>query len=58
MLTTLKEELKLCQKKLEASKEISKKLMMERNLLDQKVQGLEEQKSEEKSTMARVYKDE
>lgn len=47
MVTKLKEELKSCQKELDASKEASKKLMSERNLLDQKVQRLERMKSEE-----------
>lgn len=47
MLTKLKEELKSCQKELDASKEVSKKLMSEKNLLDQKVQRLERMKSEE-----------
>nr|AEV41045.1 putative kinesin motor domain-containing protein [Oryza minuta] len=52
------EELKSCKKELDVSKELSKKLMMEKNLLDQKVQSLERAKSEEKSTMERVYEDE
>lgn len=47
MLTKLKEELKSCQKELDASKEVSKKLMSEKILLDQKVQRLERMKSEE-----------
>jgi hypothetical protein len=47
MLTKLKEELKSYQKELDASKEVSKKLMSEKNLLDQKVQRLERMKSEE-----------
>jgi hypothetical protein len=46
MLTKL-EELKSCQKELDASKEISKKLMMERNMLEQKIQRLERAKAEE-----------
>ncbi|EES13049.1 hypothetical protein BDA96_06G280500 [Sorghum bicolor] len=58
MLTKLKEELKSYQKELDASKEVSKKLMSEKNLLDQKVQRLERMKSEEKSTMEKVYADE
>ncbi|KAJ1273357.1 hypothetical protein BS78_06G273900 [Paspalum vaginatum] len=58
MLTKLKEELKSCQKELDASKEVSKKLMSENNILDQKVQRLEKMKSEEKSTMEKVYADE
>ncbi|KAL6651851.1 hypothetical protein ACP70R_010776 [Stipagrostis hirtigluma subsp. patula] len=58
MLTKLKEELKSCQKELDVTKEASKKLMVEKNLLDQKVQRLERVKSEEKSTMERVYGDE
>lgn len=47
LLAKLKEELKSCQKELDVSKEISKKLTMEKNLLDQKVQRLERMKSEE-----------
>lgn len=47
MITKLKEELKSYQKELDASKEVSKKLMSEKNLLDQKVQRLERLKSEE-----------
>ena len=47
MVTKLKEELKSCQKQLDASKEALKKLMSEKNLLDQKVQRLERMKSEE-----------
>jgi len=47
MLTKLKEELKSYQKELDASKEVSKKLMSEKNLLDQKVQKLERMKNEE-----------
>jgi hypothetical protein len=47
MLTKLEEELKSCQKELDASKEISKKLMMERNMLEQKIQRLERAKAEE-----------
>ncbi|GJN26116.1 hypothetical protein PR202_gb14019 [Eleusine coracana subsp. coracana] len=58
LLTKLKEELKSLQKELDVSKEISKKLTMEKNLLDQKVQRLERMKSEEKSTMEKVYGDE
>ncbi|KAL6844152.1 hypothetical protein ACP4OV_025825 [Aristida adscensionis] len=58
MLTKLKDELKSCQKELDASKEASKKLLMEKNLLDQKVQRLERLKSEEKISMERVYGDE
>ncbi|KAM0878406.1 hypothetical protein ACQ4PT_034896 [Festuca glaucescens] len=58
MLTKLEEELKSCQKELDASKEISKKLMMERNMLEQKIQRLERAKTEEKSTMERIYEDE
>ncbi|KAM0887127.1 hypothetical protein ACQ4PT_029271 [Festuca glaucescens] len=58
MLTKLEEELKSCQKELDASKEISKKLMMERNMLEQKIQRLERAKAEEKSTMERIYEDE
>ncbi|CAO2044138.1 unnamed protein product [Urochloa humidicola] len=58
MVTKLKEELKSCQKELDASKEVSKKLMSEKNLLDQKVQRIERMKSEEKSTMEKVYADE
>ncbi|OEL25418.1 Kinesin-like calmodulin-binding protein-like protein [Dichanthelium oligosanthes] len=54
----IEEELKSCQKELDASKEVSKKLMSEKNLLDQKVQRLERMKSEEKSTMEKVYADE
>ncbi|KAM3390190.1 hypothetical protein ACQJBY_012024 [Aegilops geniculata] len=58
MLTKLEEELKSCQKELAASKEVSKKLIMERNMLEQRIQRLERAKSEEKSTMQRVYEDE
>nr|AEV40947.1 putative kinesin motor domain-containing protein [Oryza punctata] len=58
MLAKLEEELKSCKKELDASQELSKKLTMENNLLDQKVQRLEKAKSEEKSTMERVYEDE
>ncbi|CAD6261853.1 unnamed protein product [Miscanthus lutarioriparius] len=58
MLTKLKEELKSYQKELDASKEVSKKLMSEKNLLDQKVQKLERMKNEEKSIMEKVYVDE
>ncbi|CAL5029436.1 unnamed protein product [Urochloa decumbens] len=58
MVTKLKEELKSCQKELDASKEVSKKLMSEKNLLDQKVQRIERMKTEEKSTMEKVYADE
>uniref|UniRef100_A0ACD5YAL9 Uncharacterized protein n=1 Tax=Avena sativa TaxID=4498 RepID=A0ACD5YAL9_AVESA len=58
MLTKLEEELKSCQKELDATKEISKKLMMERNMLEQKIQRLERAKIEEKSTMERIYEDE
>ncbi|PUZ49390.1 hypothetical protein GQ55_7G322300 [Panicum hallii var. hallii] len=58
MVTKLKEELKSCQKELDASKEASKKLMSEKNLLDQKVQRLERMKTEEKSSMEKVYADE
>lgn len=58
MLTKLKEELKSYEKELDASKEVSKKLMSEKNLLDQKVQRLERIKNEEKSTMEKVYADE
>ena len=47
MVTKLKEELKSCHKQLDASKEALKKLMSEKNLLDQKVQRLERMKSEE-----------
>jgi hypothetical protein len=47
MLTKLEEELKSCQKELDASKEISQKLMMERNMLEQKIQRLERAKTEE-----------
>jgi len=47
MLTKLKEELKSYQKELDASKEVSKKLMSEKNLLEQKVQRLERMKNEE-----------
>jgi hypothetical protein len=47
MLTKLKEELKSYEKELDASKEVSKKLMSEKNLLDQKVQRLERIKNEE-----------
>jgi hypothetical protein len=47
LLTKLKEELKSCQKELDVSKEISKKLTMEKHLLDQKVQRLERMKNEE-----------
>jgi len=47
MVTKLKEELKSCQKQLDASKEALKKSMSEKNLLDQKVQRLERMKSEE-----------
>ncbi|KAG2575481.1 hypothetical protein PVAP13_7KG388300 [Panicum virgatum] len=58
MVTKLKEELKSCQKQLDASKEALKKSMSEKNLLDQKVQRLERMKSEEKSSMEKVYADE
>nr|AEV40997.1 putative kinesin motor domain-containing protein [Oryza minuta] len=58
MLAKLEEELKSCKKELDASQELSKKLTMENNLLDQKVQRLEKAKSDEKSTMERVYEDE
>ncbi|RLM75632.1 hypothetical protein C2845_PM15G24650 [Panicum miliaceum] len=58
MVTKFKEELKSCQKELDASKEASKKLMSEKNLLDQKVQRLERMKSEEKNSMEKVYMDE
>jgi len=47
MFTKLKEELKSYQKELDASKEVSKKLMSEKNLLEQKVQRLERMKNEE-----------
>jgi hypothetical protein len=47
MLTKLKEDLKSYQKELDASKQVSKKLMSEKNLLDQKVQRLERMKNEE-----------
>lgn len=47
MLAKLKEELKSYQKEFDASKEISKKLMSEKNILDQKVQRLERMKNEE-----------
>lgn len=47
MLTKLEEELKSCQKELAASKEVSKKLIMERNMLEQRIQRLERAKSEE-----------
>jgi hypothetical protein len=47
MLAKLKEELKSYQKELDASKEVSKKLMSEKNILDQKVQRLERMKNEE-----------
>ncbi|XP_066344764.1 kinesin-like protein KIN-14I [Miscanthus floridulus] len=58
MFTKLKEELKSYQKELDASKEVLKKLMSEKNLLEQKVQRLERMKNEEKSTMEMVYADE
>ncbi|TVU16478.1 hypothetical protein EJB05_40046 [Eragrostis curvula] len=58
LLNKLKEELKSCQKELDISKEVSKKLTMEKNLLEQKVQRLERMKSEEKSTMEKVYAEE
>jgi len=58
MVTKLKEELKSCHKELDASKEALKKLMSEKNLLDQKVQRLERMKSEEKSSMEKIYADE
>ncbi|XP_006652979.3 kinesin-like protein KIN-14I [Oryza brachyantha] len=58
MLTKLEEELKFCKKELDISKELSKKLLMEKNLLDQKVQRLEIAKCEERSSMERVYEDE
>ncbi|XP_062184363.1 kinesin-like protein KIN-14I [Phragmites australis] len=58
MVTKLKEELKSRQQELDALKEVSKRLMSEKNLLDQKVQRLERMKSEEKSTMEKVYGDE
>ncbi|XP_066349876.1 kinesin-like protein KIN-14I [Miscanthus floridulus] len=58
MFTKLKEELKSYQKELDASKEVSKKLMSEKNLLDQKVKKLERMKNEEKSIMEKVYVDE
>jgi hypothetical protein len=58
MVTKLKEELKSCQKELDALKEASKTLMSEKNLLDQKVQRLERMKTEEKSSMEKVYADE
>ncbi|CAD6259157.1 unnamed protein product [Miscanthus lutarioriparius] len=58
MLTKLKEELKSYQKELDASKEVLKKLMSEKNLLEQKVQRLERMKNEEKSKMEMVYADE
>jgi hypothetical protein len=47
MLAKLEEELKSYQKELDASKEVSKKLMSEKNILDQKVQRLERMKNEE-----------
>jgi hypothetical protein len=47
MLAKLEEELKSYQKELDASKEVSKKLMLEKNILDQKVQRLERMKNEE-----------
>ena len=47
MLTKLEEELKSCQTELDVSKESSKKLIMERNMLEQKIQRLERAKSEE-----------
>jgi hypothetical protein len=47
LLTKLKEELKLCKKEFDVSKEITKKLTMEKSLLDKKVQRLERMKSEE-----------
>ncbi|ONM12472.1 Kinesin-like calmodulin binding protein [Zea mays] len=58
MLAKLEEELKSYQKELDASKEVSKKLMLEKNILDQKVQRLERMKNEEKSAMEKVYADE
>ncbi|PWZ40740.1 Kinesin-like protein KIN-14I [Zea mays] len=54
----IEEELKSYQKELDASKEVSKKLMSEKNILDQKVQRLERMKNEEKSAMEKVYADE
>lgn len=47
MLTKLKEDLKSCQKELDATREVSKKLMSEKHILEQKVQRLERMKSEE-----------
>nr|CAB3486087.1 unnamed protein product [Digitaria exilis] len=58
MLTKVKEELKSCQKELDASREVSKKLMSEKHLLEQKVQRLERMKSEEKSAIEKAYADE
>ncbi|KAG8066613.1 hypothetical protein GUJ93_ZPchr0004g39041 [Zizania palustris] len=58
MLTKLEDELKSRKKELEVLKELSKRLMMEKNLLDQKVQRIERAKNEEISTLERVYEDE
>ncbi|KAF8769193.1 hypothetical protein HU200_006696 [Digitaria exilis] len=58
MLTKVKEELKSCQKELDASREVSKKLMSEKHLLEQKVQRLERMKSEEKSAIEKAHADE
>lgn len=47
VLSKIQEELKTCRKELHASKETFKKLLMEKSLLEQKVQRLERMTNEE-----------
>nr|CAD1820588.1 unnamed protein product [Ananas comosus var. bracteatus] len=51
VLSKIQEELKTCRKELHASKETFKKLLMEKSLLEQKVQRLERMTNEEKAEL-------
>ncbi|OAY80722.1 Kinesin-like calmodulin-binding protein [Ananas comosus] len=55
VLSKIQEELKTCRKELHASKETFKKLLMEKSLLEQKVQRLERMTNEEKSALEKFY---
>ncbi|KAJ4778873.1 Kinesin-like protein KIN-14I [Rhynchospora pubera] len=58
MLNKIQEDMKACTRDMHASKEVARKLLMEKTLLEQKVQRLEKMRTDEKGTSEKLHEEE
>ncbi|KAJ3679611.1 hypothetical protein LUZ60_017622 [Juncus effusus] len=58
MLSKIQEDMKVCTREMHASKEVARKLLMEKTLLEQKLQRLERMRTDEKGANEKVHEEE